>query len=477
MQMDIPLLKIYETILNSVHEGIIVTDRYGNIIHYSSELAKQEDLDPKKVIGKNLTDVYNNVTFDTSEHLRVIESGEPVLERRKQYFTNKGKEVNIVASTFPVYEGAEVVAAYSICRDITMIKELLTKTMTIQEQISHDGTTLPRNNGTRFTFDSIVHASSSISSLINSAKKTAESDCSVLVFGETGTGKELLVQGIHNYSARKDEPFVAINCAAIPETLLESILFGTTKGAFTGAVEGKGLFEQAGKGTLVLDEINSMSIFLQAKLLRVLQEKSVRRVGGSAEIPVRCRVISSTNVDPWECVSKGQLRKDLFYRLAVISLYIPPLRERPEDIQALLSHFMRKYQRIYGMRDMQISSGLQLIFEKYQWPGNVRELEHIIESAINLSDGENQITIDQLPPYLKTKFQVQESMRKDGGEKRSGSLASVLIDVERKLLTDALAEYSGNITQAANSLGIARQNMQYRIKKLRLKSNQSIDVQ
>ncbi len=467
MPRDIPLLKVYETILDSIHEGVIVTDRYGNIIYYSSELAKQEDLDPNNVMGKNLAEVYNDVTFDTSEHLRVIETGEPVLERRKQYFTNKGKEMNIVASTFPVYEGTQVVAAYSLCRDITMIKELLTRTMQIQDQVHHGGSTLPRN-GTRFTFDSIVYASSAISSLINSAKKTADADCSVLVFGETGTGKELLVQGIHNYSARKDEPFVAINCAAIPETLLESILFGTTKGAFTGAVDGKGLFEQAGKGTLVLDEINSMSIVLQAKLLRVLQEKSVRRVGGNTEIPVRCRVISSTNVDPWECISKGELRKDLFYRLAVISLYIPPLRERPEDIQALLDHFRRKYQRIYGRGEILISAALQDILEKYQWPGNVRELEHIIESAMSLLDEENRITIQQLPPYLKTKFQGQEGIRKEEDKKRRGSLASVLMEVERELLIETLHECSGNITQAANSLGIARQNMQYRIRKLRL---------
>ncbi|WP_227764414.1 sigma-54 interaction domain-containing protein [Zhaonella formicivorans] len=460
------LIKILQDVLNSIHEGIIVTDRAGKIIFYNNELAKLEDLSPEKVIGKHLGEVYE-VGEENSEHLQVIKTGKAIPETRRTYFTSDGKEITIVASAFPVYVGDEIVAVYSVCRDITKIKELLAQTMQLQEQIQQDCRETIRKNGTRYTFDSIIYASSSMHNLIASAKKAAEADCSVLVYGETGTGKELLVQGIHNYSNRSSELFVAINCAAIPETLLESMLFGTVKGAFTGAVDSPGLFEQAGKGTLFLDELNSMSPPLQAKLLRVLQERRVRRLGGSAEIPVGCRIVSSTNVDPWECIRKGQLRKDLFYRLAVISLYIPSLKERVEDIEVLLNHFLNKYQKIYGLGKVKISPELRNVLQNYQWPGNVRELEHVIESAVNMLDGEQVITVDHLPLYLKTKLLSQRSAAK---ALPKGTLAEVLTQVEKQVILDALEKHNWNITKAADSLGIVRQNLQYRIRKLGINS-------
>lgn len=471
---DDVMSSVFRQLFDSIEEGVIVTDRYGKIIFYNSEIAKLEDLAHENVVGKNLIEVYDAVTLENSEHLRVALSGEPVLDKHKTYFTNQGKEVNIVASTFPVIKNHEVIAVYSVCKNITKYKELLTKTMQLQDQLVFDGQNRRGNNGTRYTFESIVFASSEMQSLIASAKKAAVADGFILVFGETGTGKELLVQAIHNYSARKKEPFVAINCAAIPETLLESILFGTTKGAFTGAVEAKGLFQQAGNGTLFLDELNSMSSGLQAKLLRVVQEKMVRRVGGTTEIPVHCRVISSTNVDPWESVNNGSLRKDLFYRLAVMTLYIPPLKDRPEDIEVLIQYFLKRYQTIYGLDGVLIGAELKNVFMKYFWPGNVRELEHILESAMNMLDGPKVITIDHLPPYLRAKFLTQEGIQGENqGETVSNfyskgprTLAQALREVEKQVLTDALKSHGGNISKAANSIGIARQNLQYRMKKL-----------
>lgn len=462
--LDEVLVRTFSHIFDSIEEGVIVTDRHGKIIFYNSEMAKLEELVLENVVGKYLNEVYDAVTLESSEHLTAVQTGEPVLEKNKTYFTNKGKEVNIVASTYPVLENNEVIAVYSVCKDITKFKDLLTKTMHFQDQIGRDGR--PCDNGTRYTFESINFVSSAMQDLVVSAKKAAVADGFILVFGETGTGKELLVQAIHNYSTRKKEPFVAINCAAIPETLLESILFGTAKGAFTGAVESKGLFQQAGNGTLFLDELNSLNSALQAKLLRVLQEKMVRRVGGMMEIPVHCRVISSTNVDPWEAVNNGILRKDLFYRLAVITLYVPPLKDRQEDIEALIHYFMKKYQRIYGLRNISMNDKLKDTFMKYQWPGNVRELEHIIESAMNMLDGRKVITIDHLPHYLKSKFLRQDGTISDFYKKGSGTLAHVLRETEKQVLREALKNHHGNITKAADSIGIARQNLQYRMKKL-----------
>jgi arginine utilization regulatory protein len=458
------LVQTFRHIFDSIEEGVIVTDRNGKIIFYNSEMAKLEELLSEYVVGKYLTEVYDAVTLESSEHLSVVLTGEPVLEKHKTYFTNRGKEVNIVASTYPVLENNEVVAVYSVCKNITKFKELLTKAIQGQDQIGPDGR--QRDNGTRYTFEAINYVSPIMEELVVSAKKAAATDAFILVFGETGTGKELLVQAIHNHSARRKEPFVAINCAAIPETLLESILFGTTKGAFTGAVESKGLFQQAGSGTLFLDELNSLNSALQAKLLRVLQEKMVRRVGGTAEIPIHCRVISSTNLDPWESVNNGILRKDLFYRLAVITLYVPPLRDRQEDIEALIHYFLNKYQRIYGLRNVSMSDKLKNVFLRYQWPGNVRELEHIIESALNMLDGRKVITVDHLPHYLKSKFISRDGTIAGFYRKGSGTLAYVLRETEKHVLREALKSHSGNITKAADSIGIARQNLQYRMKKL-----------
>ena len=467
MPVDI-MVPVFRQLFDSIEEGVIVTDRDGKIIFYNSEMAKLEELALEDVVGMYLTDVYDAVTLENSEHLSVVLTGKPILEKHKTYFTNQGKVVNIVASTFPVLKNDEVIAVYSVCRNITKYKELLTKTMQLQEQIGLEGAEQRGNNGTRYTFESMVFASSMMQSLMASAKKAAVADGFILVFGDTGTGKEVLVQAIHNYSARKKEPFVAINCAAIPETLLESILFGTHKGAFTGAVESKGLFQQAGNGTVFLDELNSMSIALQAKLLRVVQEKTVRRVGGTVEIPIHCRVISSTNVDPWEAVNLGSLRKDLFYRLAVMTLYIPPLKDRKEDVEALIDYFLNRYQRIYGLGEVLMDEELKNVFQRYLWPGNVRELEHILESAMNMLDGRKVITVDHLPHYLRAKLLSQAGSSTEFYKKGASTLADALREVEKQVLAEALKNHRGNITKAANSIGIARQNLQYRMKKLGL---------
>lgn len=247
----------------------------------------------------------------------------------------------------------------------------------------------------------MVRQSHSVKQVIRKAQKAAISPSPVLVYGETGTGKELVIQGIHNAGASRNEPFVAVNCAAIPESLLESTLFGTVRGAFTGGEDRIGLFEQAGRGTLYLDEINSMPIGLQAKILRVFQEKKVRRVGAQAEKPIQCRMICSTNLEPWQCVEEGVLRKDLYYRLAVIQIYIPPLRKRPEDIEVLVDYFKKMYNRIYGKHHLQVSNHLMNLFKEHSWPGNVRELEHTIENSLAMVETDvDELTAYNLPYQL-----------------------------------------------------------------------------
>ncbi|MGB9825561.1 MAG: sigma-54 interaction domain-containing protein, partial [Desulfofundulus sp.] len=311
------LLAMLESALNAVSEGIIMTDVDGRIIYYNRALEKMEGLRGSEVVGRHLTEVYR-VRPEKSEHMTVVRTGQPVQELPKQYFTGEGREISLVASTYPVYKDGRVIGAFSVCRDVTRLKDLLSESIRLQKHLrTGDGARSFKGNGTRYTFGDVVYASQTMENLLRQAEKVAKADCSVLVYGETGTGKEIFAQGIHNASSRQDQPFVGINCAAIPDTLLESLLFGTVKGAFTGAVDSAGLLEQAGRGTLFLDEINSMSPQLQAKLLRVLQERTFRRVGGQKEIPVNCRIITSTNMDPWECIRRGTLREDLYYRFAV----------------------------------------------------------------------------------------------------------------------------------------------------------------
>jgi len=306
--------------------------------------------------------------------------------------------------------------------------------------------------------------------VLNGAKRAMLGSANILIYGETGTGKELLVQSIHNGGPRKNEPFVAINCSAIPENLLETMLFGAVKGAYTGAVSTTGLFEYAQEGTLYLDEINSMSLGLQAKLLRALQERNYRKVGSVTEIPLRCRIISSINMDPITCLEKKLLREDLFYRLAVISLTLPPLRERKEDIPFLTDYFLKKHSPDNAFKKLKVERELLQTFQDYCWAGNIRELENAVESMICMSGEDVCLTREHLPIYLKQL--MERSSRGIQKGKDHSQLSPFLMDTENLLVTEALKKHRGNLSRAAKELGILRQSLQYRIKKFGLDAEQ-----
>jgi len=457
-------LAVLEAVLDTVAEGVIATDEGGRIIYYNAALAAMEGLDPRAVIGRHLTEVYR-VTRETSEHMTAVRTGEPVRERPRVFFTVDGREINLTGATYPVRAGGRTVGAFSVCRDLTRIKDLLNRNLVWQKQVAG----MPPN-GTRYTFEGFVYRSRAMERLLRQAEKAAKSDCTVLVYGETGTGKEVLVQSLHNASPRRVRPFVGINCAAIPETLLESTLFGTVKGAFTGAVNSSGLFEEAAGGTLFLDEINSMSLTLQAKLLRVLQERTYRRLGAEKELPVKCRIFTSTNLDPQECIRRGTLREDLYYRFAVFTVFLPPLRERPEDVEVLADFFIRRYASIYGLEAVRLDGPLREAFARYPWPGNVRELEHVIESCLAmLEPGEETITADHLPGYVRARL-VRRERPKVGTGFTQGTLHAILEETERRVIEEVLQRNQGNVTRSARDLGILRQNLQYRMRRLGIRA-------
>ncbi len=330
-------------------------------------------------------------------------------------------------------------------------------------RLEHENVELRAEIKGRYRFEAIIGNSESIRQVTDMAGRVAASDASVLITGESGTGKELLARGIHYTSLRANGPFVAVNCAAIPENLIESELFGHVKGAFTGAVRDKeGKFELADNGTLFLDEIGELRIDLQAKILRALQEKTVDRVGGAKPVLVDARVIAATNRDIERAVKDGKFREDIYYRLSVITLHMPPLRERKEDIPLLVEYFLKKYNK---SADVTIGPDALAALKAYGWPGNVRELENVIERASVLRRG-NVITRGELPDKLtREKMSVEDIILNLPEEGVS------LEDLEKNLIIKALEKHKGNQTRAADYLGITRPTLIYRMEKYGLKSS------
>ena len=292
--------------------------------------------------------------------------------------------------------------------------------------------------------------------------QASRSKSTALIYGETGTGKELVAQALHSNSPRGNKRFLSQNCAAIPENLLESILFGTVKGGFTNAENHMGLFEAASGGTLFLDEVNSMDLAVQAKLLRVLEEQKVTRIGSTEEIPIDVRIIAAMNESPKDCVKNGKLREDLYYRLRVVQLDIPPLRKRKEDILPLTEYYIEFFNRTMHRRIENVSSQVMEAFQQYTWPGNVRELRNMIESGFNLCEGDI-INIED----IDTK--VLHTMEKPYTEKNitGSSLKAKAQRFERYLLKEALA-HCGSMTDTAACLGISRQTLSAKMKTLQI---------
>ncbi|MDR1043170.1 MAG: sigma 54-interacting transcriptional regulator [Clostridiales Family XIII bacterium] len=459
------LVRVHDEILDNIHEGVIATNRDGEIIIYNKQLAEFEGLEKKEVLGRLLQDVYD-VQFDDSKHKQVSETGEAINEVAHRTTPQGSSGSYLVATTRPVALDGDVSAVFSVSRNVTKIREMYNRAISLLPRGEKLESAL--ENGTRFTFEDVVFTSQKMEMLISAAEKAAVSASPVLVYGNTGAGKELIVQGMHNAGANSKEPFVGVNCAAIPESLLESMLFGTERGAFTGAENTTGIFRQARRGTVYLDEINSMPVNLQAKLLRVLEEKSFRKIGGRADLPLECKIVSSMNKDPMECVREGRLREDLYYRLSVITLQVPPLRERPEDIGPLTEFFVKKYKNIYGKPSIVFNADAKALFQEYTWPGNVRELQHVVERIISMQDDESAVTKAEIPPH------IPELVSRSGATKKpekdtapeGATFAEKMRNAEMHIVATALAENGYNVTRTAATLKISRQSLQHRMRKL-----------
>jgi arginine utilization regulatory protein len=459
--------------------GVLMTDDKGILIFYNDVQATIDKMDPADVLGKPITQVYkyNN---DSSTCMRVLKHGKPIINYALSYRSHNADVGNTIHSVFPLFHNGNIFATICFVKDYNILER------TIPAFLS------PKNNqlfaeGTQYTFASIIGSDPGFVDAVKTAKMAGNSPSPVMLYGETGTGKELFAQAIHNFYYGKQGHYVDINCAAIPENLIEGLLFGTVKGAYTGAVDRAGLFEQANGGTIFLDEINSMPLHLQGKLLRVLQERKLRRVGSLTTIDLNVKIISSLNQSPRELVRSGGFRMDLFYRLGVIYIKLPALRDRRPDIEELGRHFLQKYNAQLGKSLRNIAPEVIDFFWQYPWPGNVRELEHVIESAVNFAGRDESclklehcyfanileqespappspnLTSDLTPVSNSHPHKALPALPDDP------DLCGALADLEKRMIRRALEQSKGNVAGAARQLGISRQLLGHKISRLRLR--------
>lgn len=462
-------IQLYEAILDRLDVGIHVIDTEEKTIVYNMTMSKLESENTKNMLGKKLLEAMPYLQIEDSTLITALRLGQPLNDRQQNYINAQGKSVATINSTTPLFLNGQLVGALEIAKDITFIQALANKIVDLQHNISAQNDKSTTNpNKAHYNFADIWGESPLLETVKKQAAQAAQSSSNILIYGETGTGKELFAQSIHNASPRKNHPFIAINCAALPEHLLEGLLFGTAKGGFTGAIDRPGFFEQAQGGTLLLDEINSMHLDLQAKLLRVLQEKLLRRVGATDDIPINVRIISTLNNNPFDAIKQNQLREDLYYRLGVVTLQAPPLCEHKEDIFLYLDKFIKKYNHTLGLSVTHVSPDILTAFQHYYWPGNVRELQHAIEGSMNLMSSETEIQMIHLPALFRSNlFKALDSQ--PAGNANKTDLATCRDGLEKNMIMSALTASRGNITHAAHTLGITRQLLQYKIRKYRLK--------
>ena len=466
IKQNIPDSLILEKILDTLNDGVQIYDKNANLIYYNNASSaislKNHD---KNILGKHLTDVFSHVDEKYSTILTTLKNNSPVINRCDTFKTNSGKVVTTINTAYPIVFDNHLTGSLLIERDLASLQKNIAELSSMQNLIYNQSSkSRSDNNLNNHTFSDLIGNNVQFKESIDLAIKVSTQDCNVLIYGETGTGKELFAQSIHSNSKRSNEKFLAINCAAIPETLIEGVLFGTSKGAFTGSIDNAGLFEEADGGTIFLDELNSMSLSLQSKLLRFLQDGTFMRVGGNKNIKSDVRIISSCNEDPFVITNNNILRKDLFYRVSTIIIDIPPLRKRVDDIEVLLNYFISKFGNKYFKNIDTISNEVLNILKNYNWPGNVRELMHVVEYALNTID-ENVFATSHLPKYLLPTSSDNITNYDECVNILNNDLQSIMDDYECKIVKKFLDHNGYNITKTSQALNIKRQSLQYRIKK------------
>ncbi|MBA9029142.1 sigma-54 interaction domain-containing protein [Peribacillus huizhouensis] len=440
---------LFKDMIEFAYDGLVMVDPDGYVQVLSQAYADFLSVDQESSIGKHVTEVIEN----TRMHI-VAKTGKQELAELQ-----KVKEGYMIVTRSPIRKNDKVTGAVGkvLFKNVGQVTAISKRIKMLEVELKKYKGDFRERNKASYTFEHLIGESVAFNDVIDQARKAAKSDSNVLLLGESGTGKELFAHSIHNASRRAMGVFVKVNCAAIPGELLESELFGYEEGSFTGAKKGgkAGKFEAADGGTIFLDELGELPLHMQVKLLRVLQEKEIERVGSTSSIPIDVRVIAATNRNLEEMVAKGEFRLDLYYRLKVMEIMIPSLKERQIDIEILVNHFIDKYQQIMKKQVKGISDHALRLLTLYSWPGNIRELENIIERALNFVDEGTAITKEHLPEEIAGQKEIT-SIR---------SLAEVVEDMECNTILACLRMTQGNKSETAKQLGVSRTTLYEKMKK------------
>lgn len=433
--------------------GVIIFDQQATAVYYYNNRPDINNLRDDDVIGKSLSQIYPDLDLSASTIMKALETGNPTSNMYQKIKNFKGQEIAEVNTTLPIFDGDEIIGAVEVSQYVIGDNEYRNIYLTPMR------TRLQRPYS---TVDDIITRSQNMELVKAKIRKVARTDSSVLLYGKTGSGKGMAAEAIHSASKRSEQRFVSQNCAAIPASLMESILFGTIRGSFTGAEDRKGLFETADGGTLFLDEINNMSLNLQAKILKVIEDQKVTRVGDYEPHAVNVRVIAATNADPVQLVQRGMLREDLYYRLRVVQIDLPDLKARKEDIPLLTEHFIKKYNRIMNRTILGIDEDVESLFLRYDWPGNVRELAHTIEGAFNFAK-DSLLHLADIGWAHEMEDQTEEEHYPPFRPEENRTLKERLQSYECDQIKKSMKE-SGTIQELLADLGLSRQNLNHKLK-------------
>jgi len=440
--------QLLQSILNSISEGVMTLDREWKIVSWNDAAVRITGFHKEQVLGKECTSVFRSKLCGKYCLLdRALSCGHPFQDVEATIHNKQNQLVSLLVTAAPLYDsGGEVIGGLETFRDVSQNRWM-------QEELQN-----------HLGYQEILGRSQAMNKVFEALSSLVDTDTTVLIQGESGTGKDLLARALHFYGPRRNKSFVALNCSAIPESMLESELFGYVKGAFTGAIRTHiGKFELANGGTLFLDEVGELSPSTQVKLLRVLEEREFHRLGENKSIRVDIRLLTATNSNLYKKVLEGSFRSDLYYRLSVFPVDIPPLRERVEDIRLLVNHFIRKYNRKMAKNVRSLADGVLEILESYPWPGNIRELRNAIEHAFVHCTGERLLAAD----FPQKIFQSLEPPI----PKSSSNLPEALESVERQLILNSLDAARWNKNLAAGQLGISLSTLWRRMQKYGLLRN------
>ena len=471
------MLNIGSLVVNSL-DYIFIVDKDYRIIYntrYDEKLNDGKDgTEPLGYFNKNYLEVYPGLNRDNSSVIKCIETGEIIINKRQEYYDYLNNRYVTNNVTFPLMKKGKLIAVVELAMDVDESDE--DRSGDANRKFDECVLRIKKDAG-MITFDTILTENKQMKESIEKAKILATLPNPTLIYGETGTGKELFAQSMITYCKVPRGKVVIQNCAAVPENLMEAILFGTVRGAYTGAENKKGLFEQADGGVLFLDELNSIPYNVQSKLLRVLQDGSFRPLGSNKDKHVKVKVIGAMNIEPVEAIDGGIIRKDLFYRFSSGLITLPPLRERREDITLFIKHYVDYYKRAYNKEVSGVDDEVKELFMNYSWDGNVRELSNTIESMVtSLTDG-TVLTKKQIPKYLLERMdkerneaeQKEEDLFSGGDENDQIAYHEVMEAVEKKMVRRALEMAKGNKTKAGEILGLPRKTLVYRMERLGIK--------